>query len=66
MKNQLKKLFLRSTLLEMAAAELANAQLSLLETNSAVEYATAMAAYQSTRIKRLRTYIATLTKEKGE
>lgn len=59
----IKHIFRRRTLLELAGAELAEADLGLLQAHSAREYAEAMATYQAARIKRLRAYIAAQTKE---
>ena len=57
---KLHQIFRRRTLLEIASAELAEADLALLQAQSAREYAEAMATYQTARIKRLRGYISTL------
>lgn len=53
-----KKAFKMLTPLEMAANELADAQRTLLEAQSAVEYSQAMVTYDTQRIARLRAYIA--------
>lgn len=55
-----KKLTRKITPLEMAASELAEAELRLLESQSAVEYAHAIVAYNQARIKRLKNTIASL------
>lgn len=52
-----KVLFRKMTPTEMAARELAEAELRLLEAQSAVEYAQAIVTYNQTRIKRLRAVI---------
>lgn len=50
-------LFRTPTALEMASKELAQAERSLLEAQSAREYADAMVTYHGDRIDRLRRYI---------
>jgi hypothetical protein len=54
----LKKLFRRPSPVEMAAVELAEAELSRLKAHTAVEYATSMVTYEDARIKRLRKFLA--------
>ena len=44
--------------MEMAAAELADAELHRLEAQSAVEYASSVVSYEDARIKRLRKFLA--------
>ena len=56
--QQLKKLTRRLTPVEMAATELAEAELHKLEAHSAVEYATSVVSYEDARIKRLRKFLA--------
>lgn len=56
--QQLKKLTRRLTPVEMAATELAEAELHRLEAHSAVEYATSVVSYEDARIKRLRKFLA--------
>ena len=56
--QQFKKLTRRLTPVEMAATELAEAELHRLEAHSAVEYATSMVSYEDARIKRLRKFLA--------
>lgn len=53
-----KRVFGKVTPLELAARELADAELRLLEAQSGVEYAQAIAVYNQARIKRLRAFIA--------
>lgn len=48
------------TPLEMAAKELAEAELRLLEAQSGVEYAQSIVTYNQTRIKRLKNFIHSL------
>jgi hypothetical protein len=56
--QQLKRMARRLTPVEMAAAELADAELHRLEAHSAVEYATSVVSYEDARIKRLRKFLA--------
>ena len=49
-----RKIMRQLTPLEVAAAELAEAELRLLEAESAVEYAQSVVAYNEARIRRLR------------
>ena len=56
--QQFKKLTRRLTPVEMAATELAEAELHKLEAHSAVEYATSVVSYEDARIKRLRKFLA--------
>ncbi len=50
--------FGKLTPLEIAAAELVEAELAKLQAETASEYATALVAYNAARIKRLREFIA--------
>ena len=61
--NDIKKIFGRITPLQTAANELAEAELALLRAETGVEYASAQVTYNKQRVKRLRTFIATETKE---
>jgi hypothetical protein len=56
--QQFKKLTRRLTPVEMAATELAEAELHRLEAHTAVEYATSVVSYEDARIKRLRKFLA--------
>lgn len=56
--NTLRKLFRRVTPLEMAAKELAEAELSLLQAHTGVEYAQSLVNYRSAQIGRLRRFLA--------
>jgi len=58
-----KRVFRRSTPLEIATRELADAELSKLQAQTAQEWASSIVSYNSTRIARLKAYIATQTKE---
>jgi hypothetical protein len=55
----IKQLLSKPKVQEMAVRELADAQLSLLEAHTALEFATAMVKYNEERVKRLQRYIAT-------
>lgn len=55
--ERLANLFRPRTALELAAAELAEAERSRLAAQSAQEYAASMVAYHATRIERLRTIL---------
>ena len=54
----LTRLFRRPTPAELAAKELADAELTLLSANTAKEYADSVIAYNMARIARLREYLA--------
>ena len=56
--QQFKRMARRLTPVEMAAAELADAELHKLEAHSAVEYATSVVSFEDDRIKRLRKFLA--------
>ena len=58
--NELKRVFRRPSLLEAAAEELANAEHSKLEAESAAEYADALVIYHDKRIVRLKNFIQSL------
>jgi len=59
----LKTIFRKPGALQIAARELAEAEISKLAADSAVEWAQASSAYSAARIKRLRAYITAQTKE---
>lgn len=59
-KEMWKKLTRKITPLEMAAMELAEAELRLLEAQSGVEYAQSIVSYNQARIKRLKNFIHSL------
>lgn len=61
--NDLRKIFGRITPMQTAANELAEAELALLRAETGVEYASAQVTYNKQRVKRLRIFIATETKE---
>ena len=58
MLNAIKRVLRRLTPQEMAAAELAEARLAKLDAQTAVEYATAVVAYNDKRIQRLQKFLA--------
>lgn len=60
----IKRLFGRMSLLQLASAELADAERSKMAAHSAQEYATSIIAYETARIKRLKAQINELTKAK--
>lgn len=59
-------LFRRLTPLQVAANELTTAELELLASETSVEYAVAMVAFNKSRVKRLKAYLAALAVEKAE
>ena len=59
MLDAIKRLFRRLTPAEAAARELADAELALLQANTAREYAEAIGSYHRQRIARLKAYLAT-------
>ena len=62
MSAALRRLFRKITPAEVAARELAEAELSLLEAQTGSEFAQSVIAYNETRIRRLRKFLATLEK----
>lgn len=61
--ESIKRIFRKLTPLELASRELVDAERGKLESDSGREYADAMSAYQTARIKRLRALIAAQTKD---
>jgi predicted Zn-dependent protease len=59
--DQIKRVFRRLTPLEMATAELIEAELNKLEAQTAVEYSQAIVSYRTNQIKRLRSIVNDLT-----
>ena len=57
--QDLKRVMRRLTPLELAARELVEAELALLEAQTGVDYAESLAAYNTKRVERLRAYITT-------
>jgi hypothetical protein len=64
--NSLKTLFGKLSLLEIAAEELAEAERKRMEAQTGVEYSTAIVAYRTAQIKRLKAHITELSKEKKQ
>ncbi len=54
----IRNLFKRVTPIEAVAAELAEAEMSLLRAETGVEYAQSLVAYNKSRVKRLRAYLS--------
>lgn len=63
--NWIKKLFAQATPLELAVAELVDAQREKLQAESGAEYAEALVIYNQSRIERLTAYVAQLTREES-
>jgi hypothetical protein len=61
--NDFKRIFSKPSPLQVAATELAEAELELLKAESGVEYATALVTYNTTRVKRLRSFVTKQTRE---
>ena len=59
-------MFKMPTPLEVAAAQLATAELELLKAETGVEYASSMVAFNKAQIKRLKAYIAAKAIEVAE
>ena len=64
--NQIKRVFRKLTPLEMATAELSDAELSKLEAQTGVEYAQSVVTYRTAQIKRLRQIITELSEAKPD
>ena len=62
--DYLKYLFGRLSLLEIASAELAEAERKKMEAQTGVEYSSAIVTYRTAQIKRLKATINELSKEK--
>ena len=56
--TEIKQMFKMPTPLEVAAAQLAEAELELLKAETGVEYAGSMVMFNKAQIKRLKAYIA--------
>ena len=56
--TELKRMVKMPTPLQVAAAQLATAELELLKAETGVEYASLMVAFNKAQIKRLKSYIA--------
>ena len=64
--TEFKQMFKLPTPLEVAAAQLATAELELLKAETGVEYASSMVAFNKAQIKRLRAYISAKAEEVSE
>ena len=64
--TELKETFKMPTPIEVAAKQLATAELELLKAETGVEYASALVTFNKTQIKRLRAYITAKTVEVTE
>lgn len=64
--DRIKTVFRRLTLLEIASSELAEAERRKMEAQTGVEYSTAIVSYRTAQIKRLKTTINELIKEKAK
>ena len=64
--TEIKQMFKMPTPLEVAAAQLATAELELLKAETGVEYASSMVAFNKAQIKRLKAYIAAKAIEVAE
>jgi hypothetical protein len=56
--NDIIKIFTKPNALQVAAVELAEAELELLKAETGVEYAASLVTYNTTRVKRLRAFVA--------
>jgi len=61
--QHIKRVMRRLTPVEMAAAELAEAELHRLEAHTAMEFASSVVGYEDARIKRLRKFLADAEKQ---
>lgn len=61
--TDIKRVLRRLTPLELASRELADAELQKLSAQTAQEYASAIVSYNTSRIGRLRAFIAAQTKD---
>lgn len=59
MYQDIKRMFRRLSVAELAVAELVDAQRSLLEALTGLDYANSMVAYNQARVKRLVAYLKT-------
>ena len=64
--SEIKAMFKMPTPLEVAAAQLATAELELLKSETGVEYASSMVSFNRAQIKRLKAYIAAKAVEVSE
>jgi hypothetical protein len=64
--TELKAMFKMPSPIEVAAAQLATAELELLKAETGVEYASALVTFNKAQIKRLKAYIAAKAEEVTE
>jgi hypothetical protein len=64
--TELKEVFKLPSPIEVAAKQLATAELELLKAETGVEYAAALVTFNKTQIKRLRAYISAKADEVSE
>ena len=64
--SEIKAMFKMPTPLEVAAAQLATAELELLKSETGVEYASSMVSFNKAQIKRLKAYISAKAVEVAE
>jgi len=64
--NWLKRFFAMPTSLQVAATELANAELELLKAETGVEFASSLVTFNKQRVKRLKAYMVDQAREKTE
>jgi hypothetical protein len=64
--TELKEVFKLPSPIEVAAKQLATAELELLKAETGVEYASALVTFNKTQIKRLRAYISAKADEVSE
>jgi len=64
--TELKQMFKMPTPLEVAAAQLATAELELLKAETGVEFASSLVTFNKNQIKRLKSYISAKTVEVTE
>lgn len=61
--NDLMKIFSKPSPLQVAAIELAQAELELLKAETGVEFASSLVTFNSLRVKRLRAFVTKQTRE---
>ena len=66
MNKTLLSILLKPTAETLARKELADAECSLLQARSSVEYSNSMAAYHQSRVNRLKNYLAEANREKAK
>jgi hypothetical protein len=64
--TELKSFFKMPTPLQVAANELAQAELELLKAETGVEFASSLVTFNKQRVKRLKAYMVEINREKAE